>query len=91
MYGVCKAVIVGVMVAGLLCDQCGVSASCSENIGARQGCLQRFAIMLSCGSVGNVFMRSAKRESFSVKAKPRAALVFCQRACIARVREDGVS
>ena len=75
----------------MLCDQCGVSSSCPENIGARQGCLQRFVIILSCGSVGNVFMRSAKRESFSVKAKPRAALVFCQRACIARVREDGVS
>lgn len=75
----------------MLCDQCGVSESCSENIGARRGCLQRFVIMLSYGSVGNVFMRSAKRESFSVKAKPQAALVFCQCACIARVREDGVS
>ena len=52
----------GEAAAGLLCDQCGVSASCPENIGARQGCLQRFAIMLSYENVGNVFMRSAKRE-----------------------------
>lgn len=75
----------------MLCDQCGVSASYPENIGARQDCLQRFVIMLSYGSVGNVFMRSAKRESFSVKAKPRTELVFCQCARIARVHEDGVS
>ena len=42
-------------------------------------------------SVGNVFVRSAKRESFSVKARLRAALVFCQCARIARVHEDSVS
>ena len=79
------------MVIGHALRQCGVPASCPENIDARQGCLQRFVIMLSYEMVGNVFMRSAKREGFSVKAKPRTALVFWQCARIARVREDGVS
>ena len=75
----------------MLCDQCGVSASYPENIGARQDCLQRFVIMLSYGTWETCLSGRQKERAFSVKAKPRAALVFCQCARIARVREDGVS